>query len=170
MSGACISANAPCIRPKWTAHTTSWCASATSRNGQCCSQISLRFPDWTSSLGDPVAAWEETTADPERTARYKQARGKGGFVRASWPEVTELIAAAHVATTKNYDPDRVVGFSPIPAISQVCYSAGTRFLSMIGGTILSFSDWYADMPSPPHRCSATRPTCPSPGTGGTPPT
>ena len=51
-------------------------------------------------LGDPVAAWEEITADPEQTARYKQARGKGGFVRASWPEVTELVAAAHVATTK----------------------------------------------------------------------
>jgi nitrate reductase alpha subunit len=97
-------------------------------------------------LGDPVAAWEEITADPERTARYKHARGKGGFVRASWPEVTELVAAAHVATTKNYGPDRVVGFSPIPAMSQVSYSAGTRFLSMIGGTILSFYDWYADMP------------------------
>jgi nitrate reductase alpha subunit len=25
-------------------------------------------------------------------------------------------------------------------------SAGARFLSMIGGTILSFYDWYADMP------------------------
>ena len=49
-------------------------------------------------------------------------------------------------TIKQYGPDRVVGFSPIPAMSQVSYSAGTRFLSMIGGTILSFYDWYADMP------------------------
>ena len=31
-------------------------------------------------------------------------------------------------------------------MSQVSYSAGTRFLSLIGGTILSFYDWYADMP------------------------
>ena len=31
-------------------------------------------------------------------------------------------------------------------MSQVSYSAGTRFLSMIGGTILSFYDWYADLP------------------------
>ena len=97
-------------------------------------------------LGDPVAAWAEITADPERTARYKTARGKGGFVRAGWDEVSELIAAAHVYTVKEYGPDRVVGFSPIPAMSQVSYSAGTRFLSMIGGTILSFYDWYADMP------------------------
>jgi nitrate reductase alpha subunit len=97
-------------------------------------------------LGDPVLAWAEITADPERTARYKGARGRGGFVRSDWEEVSELIAAAHVHTVKAYGPDRVVGFSPIPAMSQVSYSAGTRFLSMIGGTILSFYDWYADMP------------------------
>jgi nitrate reductase / nitrite oxidoreductase, alpha subunit len=97
-------------------------------------------------LGDPVAAWREITDDPERTAVYKNARGKGGFVRASWAEVSELVAAAHVRTIKDYGPDRVVGFSPIPAMSQVSYTAGTRFLSMIGGTILSFYDWYADMP------------------------
>jgi nitrate reductase / nitrite oxidoreductase, alpha subunit len=99
-----------------------------------------------SRLGDPVTAWAEITGDPERAARYKLARGKGGFVRSSWPEVAELIAAAHVHTIAAYGPDRVVGFSPIPAMSMVSYAAGTRFLSMIGGTILSFYDWYADMP------------------------
>ena len=93
-----------------------------------------------------MAAWAEITADPQRTARYKDARGMGGFVRSTWPEVSELIAAAHVHTISAFGPDRVVGFSPIPAMSQVSYSAGTRFLSMIGGTILSFYDWYADMP------------------------
>jgi nitrate reductase / nitrite oxidoreductase, alpha subunit len=97
-------------------------------------------------LGDPVAAWAEITGDPDRAARYKSARGKGGFVRSAWPEVAELIAAAHVHTIKAYGPDRVVGFSPIPAMSMVSYAAGTRFLSLIGGTILSFYDWYADMP------------------------
>jgi nitrate reductase / nitrite oxidoreductase, alpha subunit len=97
-------------------------------------------------LADPVAAWAEITADQEKSAAYKSARGQGGFVRSTWPEVTELIAAAHVHTVKAYGPDRVVGFSPIPAMSMVSYSAGTRFLSLIGGTILSFYDWYADMP------------------------
>src|SRR5690348_10726608 len=97
-------------------------------------------------LGDPVAAWAEITGDPVRAARYKEARGKGGFVRSTWAEASELIAAAHVHTIKEYGPDRVVGFSPIPAMSMVSYSAGTRFLSLIGGTILSFYDWYADMP------------------------
>ncbi len=99
-----------------------------------------------SRLDDPVAAWAEITGDPVRTARYKRVRGKGGLVRATWPEVSELIAAAQVHTIKEFGPDRVVGFSPIPAMSQVSYAAGTRFLSMIGGTVLSFYDWYADMP------------------------
>src|SRR6185312_10260788 len=85
-------------------------------------------------------------ADPERSQRYKRERGKGGFVRASWDEVVELVAAAHVHTIKRHGPDRVVGFSPIPAMSMASYAAGTRFLSLIGGVILSFYDWYADLP------------------------
>jgi nitrate reductase / nitrite oxidoreductase, alpha subunit len=79
-------------------------------------------------LGDPVQAWAEIVDDPERSRRYKRERGKGGFVRASWDEVVELIAAAHVHTIKRYGPDRVVGFSPIPAMSMASYAAGTRFL------------------------------------------
>jgi nitrate reductase / nitrite oxidoreductase, alpha subunit len=97
-------------------------------------------------LGDPVDAWAEIVDDPGRSGRYKRERGKGGFVRASWDEVTELVAAAHVHTIKRYGPDRVVGFSPIPAMSMASYAAGTRFLSLIGGVILSFYDWYADLP------------------------
>ena len=95
---------------------------------------------------DPVEAWSAIVEDPDRSRTYKSQRGKGGFVRASWDEVTELIAAAHVHTIKRYGPDRVAGFSPIPAMSMVSYAAGTRFLSLIGGVILSFYDWYADLP------------------------
>ncbi|WP_219632787.1 nitrate reductase subunit alpha [Haloechinothrix aidingensis] len=97
-------------------------------------------------LGDPVAAWAEITGDPERARTYKRARGKGGLVRSSWDEVTELIAAAQVHTAKAYGPDRVVGFSPIPAMSMASFAAGTRYHSLIGGTLLSFYDWYADLP------------------------
>jgi nitrate reductase alpha subunit len=97
-------------------------------------------------LGDPVAAWASIVEDPVKAKAYKSRRGKGGFMRSSWDEVTELVAAAHVHTTKDYGPDRVIGFSPIPAMSMVSYAAGTRFLSLMGGVSLSFYDWYADLP------------------------
>ena len=57
-------------------------------------------------LGDPVAAWAEITADPARAARYKQARGKGGFVRSTWPEVAELMAATLRERADGWVPDR----------------------------------------------------------------
>lgn len=97
-------------------------------------------------LGDPVDAWGEIVDDPEKAQLYRRQRGRGGFVRASWDEAVEMIAAAHVHTIKRYGPDRVVGFTPIPAMSMASYAAGTRFLSLIGGVILSFYDWYADLP------------------------
>ena len=73
-------------------------------------------------------------------------RGLGGFVRSSWDEVNEIIAAANVYTIKKHGPDRVIGFSPIPAMSMVSYAAGSRYLSLIGGVCMSFYDWYCDLP------------------------
>jgi nitrate reductase alpha subunit len=96
--------------------------------------------------GDPVLAWADVVEDPERARRYKAARGKGGLVRATWEEATELVAAAHVYTIKKYGPDRIAGFSPIPAMSMVSHASGARFVSLLGGTMLSFYDWYADLP------------------------
>ncbi|HET9139070.1 nitrate reductase subunit alpha [Actinophytocola sp.] len=96
--------------------------------------------------GDPVLAWAEITGNPETARKYKSARGRGGLVRASWDEATELVAAAHVHTIKKYGPDRVAGFSPIPAMSMVSHASGARFVSLLGGTMLSFYDWYADLP------------------------
>lgn len=95
---------------------------------------------------DPVTAWDYISQNPERSARYKSVRGLGGFVRATWDESNEIIAAANALTIKKYGPDRIVGFSPIPAMSMVSYAAGTRYLSLIGGVALSFYDWYCDLP------------------------
>ncbi len=95
---------------------------------------------------DPVDAWAAIVEDPEKTAEYKTRRGLGGLVRTTWDEVVELIAAANVYTIKTYGPDRVAGFSPIPAMSMISYAAGTRYLSLIGGVCLSFYDWYCDLP------------------------
>ncbi|TAN28761.1 MAG: nitrate reductase subunit alpha [Actinomycetota bacterium] len=98
------------------------------------------------STPDPVEAWASIIADPELSRSYKSARGRGGFVRAKWSEVIELMAAAHVHTTSAFGPDRTAGFTVIPAMSMASYAAGTRFYSLMGGTILSFYDWYADLP------------------------
>ncbi|MFZ1342645.1 nitrate reductase subunit alpha [Thiothrix eikelboomii] len=95
---------------------------------------------------DPVTAWASIVENPFSAKDYKTKRGLGGFVRSSWEEVNELIAAANVYTAKQYGPDRVIGFSPIPAMSMVSYAAGSRYLSLIGGVCLSFYDWYCDLP------------------------
>ena len=49
-------------------------------------------------------------------------------------------------TIKYYGPDRCTGFTPIPAMSMVSFSAGVRFIQLIGGVMTSFYDWYADLP------------------------
>jgi nitrate reductase / nitrite oxidoreductase, alpha subunit len=95
---------------------------------------------------DPVAAWAAVVEDPEQRKSYQQARGKGGFRRSSWDEVLEIIAASTVYTIKKYGPDRIAGFSPIPAMSMLSYAAGSRFLQLLGGVSLSFYDWYSDLP------------------------
>ena len=95
---------------------------------------------------DPVEAWESIVNNPESRARYQRARGKGGFRRGSWEELQELIAAATIHTIKKHGSDRVVGFSPIPAMSFLSYGAGSRFLQLLGGVNLSFYDWYSDLP------------------------
>ncbi len=95
---------------------------------------------------DPVDAWGSIVSNPEKSKSYKVVRGRGGFVRSSWQEVNELIAASNVYTAKTFGPDRIIGFSPIPAMSMVSYASGARYLSLIGGVCLSFYDWYCDLP------------------------
>src|SRR5690606_4772635 len=74
---------------------------------------------------DPVEAWASIMADPERRRSYQQARGKGGFRRISWDEALEIVTASTLHTMKTYGPDRVIGFSPIPAMSMLSYAAGS---------------------------------------------
>jgi len=92
----------------------------------------------------PVEAWAAILGNADTASSHKLVRGRGGFVRSSWNEVSEIIAAD---TIKTWGPDRIVGFSPIPAMSMVSYAAGTRYLSLIGGTLLSFYDWCCDLPA-----------------------
>ncbi|MEJ8570358.1 nitrate reductase subunit alpha [Microbaculum marinum] len=94
----------------------------------------------------PVAAWRSIVQDSAKRRDWVAKRGRGGFVRVGWDEINELIAAANAYTIREYGPDRIAGFSPIPAMSMISYAAGTRYLSLLGGTMLSFYDWYCDLP------------------------
>lgn len=94
----------------------------------------------------PVEAWESIASDNAKRKEYQSVRGLGGFVRSSWDEVNEMVAAANIYTVKKHGADRVIGFSPIPAMSMISYAAGSRYLSLLGGVCMSFYDWYCDLP------------------------
>jgi len=97
--------------------------------------------------GDPMEAWKALQADEEARSRYQESRGKGGFRRTTWDEVLEIMSVANIHTAEEHGPDRVIGFSPIPAMSMLSYAAGSRFLQLFGGVNLSFYDWYCDLPT-----------------------
>ncbi|MCB2024523.1 MAG: nitrate reductase subunit alpha, partial [Ottowia sp.] len=104
---------------------------------------------WRAALAvakSPVDAWASIVENADARREWQQQRGLGGMVRSSWDEVNQIIASANVYTAKKYGPDRVIGFSPIPAMSMVSYAAGSRYLSLIGGVCMSFYDWYCDLP------------------------
>ena len=146
----------PQTRPDLPNHEPRGCARGASYSWYVYSAQRVKYPMIRGSLArlwrearktmSPTDAWEYVSQDAERASSYKSQRGLGGFVRATWDEANEMIAAANAFTIKKYGPDRVIGFSPIPAMSMVSYAAGTRYLSLIGGVPLSFYDWYCDLP------------------------
>jgi len=146
----------PRNRPDLPDHEPRGCARGASASWYLYSANRVKYPlvrralveAWRKAreTAEPVEAWRSIIDDPETARAYKSRRGRGGFVRIGWDEANEIIAAANVATVKEFGPDRVVGFSPIPAMSMISYAAGTRYLSLLGGTCLSFYDWYADLP------------------------
>ncbi len=146
----------PRTRPGMPNHEPRGCSRGASYSWYLYSASRLKYPMVRSRLLrlwrearktlEPVEAWAAIVSDPAKAREYKEIRGRGGFVRASWDEASEIIAAANLHTIKAYGPDRVAGFSPIPAMSMVSFASGARYLSLIGGTMLSFYDWYCDLP------------------------
>jgi len=147
----------PKTRPDLPNHEPRGCARGASYSWYLYSAARLKYPMvrgrlielWRKAKAehpDPVNAWASIVSDPKKAKEYKRVRGLGGFVRGEWDEVNEIIAASNVYTAKEFGPDRILGFSPIPAMSMVSYAAGSRYLSLIGGTCMSFYDWYCDLP------------------------
>lgn len=147
----------PGCGPEMPDHEPRGCPRGASFSWYVYSPVRIKYPYIRSSLlqmweealrseSDPVAAWQSIVEDEAKRKAYQQARGKGGFVRVPLADATTLIAASLVHTIKKHGPDRIFGFSPIPAMSMVGYSSGARFLSLIGGSMISFYDWYCDLP------------------------
>jgi nitrate reductase alpha subunit len=147
----------PRTRPGLPNHEPRGCSRGASYSWYLYSANRVKYPMVRKSLlrlwraakaqhADPVDAWASIQADEEKRSTYQKARGLGGFVRVDWEEANEMIAAANVHTVKAHGPDRIIGFSPIPAMSMVSYAAGSRYLSLIGGVCMSFYDWYCDLP------------------------
>ena len=146
----------PRTRPDLPNHEPRGCSRGASYSWYLYSGARLKYPlirsrllkSWRAAraVRTPVAAWASIMEDPAKRAEHIKVRGHGGFVRATWDEVNEIIAAANAYTAKTHGPDRIFGFSPIPAMSMVSYAAGARYLSLIGGACGSFYDWYCDLP------------------------
>lgn len=95
---------------------------------------------------NPIDAWASIVENNSKRSRYQRARGKGGFRRTSWDKAAKIIAASCLYTAKKWGPDRIFAFSPIPAMSMFSFAGGSRFMQLLGGSHLSFYDWYCDLP------------------------
>ena len=148
----------PRISPDLPPHEPRGCQRGMSYSWYLYSPLRVKYPyargtlldAWTNARkqhADPVEAWTSIVEDPATRASWQKARGKGGLRRISWDEAVELIAAANIYTIKKYGPDRIAGFSPIPAMSMISYASGARMLQLMGGVALSFYDWYCDLPN-----------------------
>ena len=147
----------PRTRPDLPNHEPRGCARGASYSWYLYSANRVKYPlvrgrllkHWRAALAvanSPVDAWAAIVQNQEARQEWQKQRGLGGFVRSTWDEVNQMIAAANVYTIKQHGPDRIIGFSPIPAMSMISYAAGRRYLSLIGGVSMSFYDWYCDLP------------------------
>lgn len=147
----------PRTRPDLPNHEPRGCARGASYSWYLYSANRVKYPmvrgsllkSWRAARAvakTPVDAWANIVENSEQRREWQKDRGLGGFVRSSWDEVNEIIASANIYTIKKHGPDRIIGFSPIPAMSMISYAAGSRYLSLMGGVCMSFYDWYCDLP------------------------
>lgn len=129
----------PRTRPGLPNHEPRGCARGASFSWYIYSANRLKYPmvrrhlvelwrDAKKQHSDPVEAWASIVQDPQKAHAYKSRRGLGGFVRADWTEVQEIIAAANVytgATTARTGssasrPFQRCPWSPTPPVPATC--------------------------------------------------
>ena len=96
-------------------------------------------------LGDPVDAFGEISTDPEKRKRYQSAVARAGSCeqRGGSPRDRCRRPGSRDQGSMGLTVLRVL---PIPAMSMASHAAGARYTSLLGGTMISFYDWYADLP------------------------
>src|SRR3546814_18593245 len=94
----------------------------------------------------PVDAWASIVEDPAKTREYKTRRGMGGFARVHWDKAQEIIDASNLYTVQQYGPDRVLGFSSVPASELISFSPSSRYRALLGCAGMPSYDWYGDLP------------------------
>ena len=73
-------------------------------------------------------------------------RGEGKWKKITWEDAFDEIAEKTLDTIYRHGPDKLAFFTVIPAMSPVSFAAGARFAHFAGGPVLSFYDWYCDLP------------------------
>ena len=109
-------------------------------------QFDRDVPRGWGAAGDPVDARAEIVDDPERSRGETRVWAGGLACDSSRDEVTE--PSRRRTCTRSSATGRIGwwGSRRSRRCRMASYAAGTRFLSLIGGVILSFYDWYADLP------------------------
>ncbi|GAB4230772.1 MAG: hypothetical protein Kow00109_02660 [Acidobacteriota bacterium] len=100
-------------------------------------------------FSDPVRAWESLRSDPAVARKWQRARGFGGFVPVDWEEAEELLAAALVAQVRSGAASEIVGYGGDPSGALVAAAAGSRFVRLLGGTLLAPARWESSAPAAP---------------------
>ena len=96
---------------------------------------------------DPVEAWTAVVEDEAGRKSFHQARGKGGFRRAT-VGMRCWRSSPHPPCTpsRNMDLTASSGFRRFPAMSMLSYAGGSRLMQLLGAVSMSFYDWYSDLP------------------------
>ena len=68
----------------------------------------------------------------KKAKQYKEARGKGGHVRANWKDATDIIAAQILYTIKRWTGSYCWIYSYSCYVSMISYASGARFINLLG--------------------------------------
>ena len=147
----------PRTRPGMPNHEPRGCSRGASYSWYLYSASRIKYP---MVRGRLVKAWREarktlspsrpgrrSSSDPETTKSYKAMRGRGGFVRVDLGRGER----DHRRRQRPYDQDLGTG-SRRRLLADPCDVDGllrvrrALSVSLIGGTLLSFYDWYCDLP------------------------